>query len=149
VSEQPMERSERDAISRDLERVRDYFEDPSRLPPSQGIAIFASELHKLLIAVPLPQVYRSRLSIDRTALVGELAAVADNFGVVISAVYDRTSARLFRVTALEVNELPSIPALDTTRTSRFHGNSVAAGPGRGNAAIGEYRHHLRIQEEKH
>jgi len=146
---QDIGRSEHEALKRDLARIRDHLEDPARLPATRGIAIFASEPLGLMAAIPLPQVFRSRLVVDRSPLVRELAAVGDEFGVVYCALYDRTSARFFRVTAFEVEELPGlIPPTDPRRTTRFHRTSVAAGPGRGVAAAGEYRHHLRIREEK-
>jgi len=150
VAAQGLGRDEQDALKRDLGRIRDYLEDPARLPATRGIAIFASEPLGLMAAIPLPQVFRSRLAIDRTLLVRELAAVQDDFGVVYCALYDRTGARFFRVTAFEIEELPGlIPATDPSRTNRFHATSTPAGPGRGLAASGEYGHNLRIREEKH
>jgi len=147
---QDLPRNELEALKRDLGRIRDYLDDPARLPATRGIAIFASEPLDLMAAIPLPQVFRSRLAVDRSLLVRELAAVEDEFGVVYCALHDRTSARFFRVTAFEVEELPGLaPPTDASRTSRFHATSVPAGPGRGVAASGEYGHNLRIREEKH
>lgn len=110
--------------------------------------MFASEPLGLFEVIPLPQVFRSRLAIDRTPLIRELAALADEFGRVICAVVDRTSARLFEVTAFDVTELPGLAAGDTTRAGKFHGDSAPAGPGKGVAASGEYNFHQRIRVEK-
>ncbi|OGU28303.1 MAG: hypothetical protein A3K13_13665 [Gemmatimonadetes bacterium RIFCSPLOWO2_12_FULL_68_9] len=138
----------REAVGRDLERVREYLEDPSNLPPGRGIAIFACAPLGLLAAVPLPQVFRSRLAVDRTPLVRELAAVDDEFGRVLCVAYDRTGARFFDVTAFGVDELPGLAAGDTTRAGRFHGASAVARPGPGFSALGEYNFNQRIRVEK-
>ena len=137
-----------EAVGRDLERIREYLEDPSNLPPGRGIALFACSPLGLLAAVPLPQVFRSRLAVDRTPLVRELAALDDEFGRVLCVAYDRTSARFFDVTAFGADELPGLAAGDTTRTGRFHGASTVARPGPGYAALGEHNFNQRIRVEK-
>lgn len=143
-----LSRLAREAVGRDLERVREYLEDPSNLPPGRGIAIFACGPLGLLAAVPLPQVFRSRLAVDRTPLVRELAALDDEFGRVLCVAYDRTSARFFDVTAFGADELPGLAAGDTTRAGRFHGASMVARRGPGVAALGEYNFNQRIRVEK-
>lgn len=139
-------RNERDTVERDLERIREYLEHPGNLGEGQGIALFACEPLNLFEAIPLPSVFRSRLSVDHSPLIREAAALNDEFGRVLCAVYDRTTARLFAVTAFGVEELPTLTASDTTRSGRFHGPSGVAGPGFG--AAGEHRYHQRIREEK-
>ena len=138
----------REAVGRDLERVREYLEDPSNLPSGRGIAIFACAPLGLLAAVPLPPVFPPRLAVDRTPLVRELAAVDDEFGRVLCVAYDRTGARFFDVTAFGVDELPGLAAGDTTRAGRFHGASAVARPGPGFSALGEYNFNQRIRVEK-
>lgn len=142
-------RSEREDVARDLKRIRDYLEHPGNLPVGQGIAIFACQPLDLFHTVPLPRVFRSRLAIDRSPLVRELAAVADEFGLLLCTVYDRTSARFFKVTAFGVEELGSLAAGDTTRAGRFHGPRSISGPGPSLAGAGEHNYHQRIREEKH
>lgn len=139
-------RQERETAERDLDRIREYLEHPGNLGEGQGIALFACEPLNLFEAIPLPSVFRSRLSVDHSPLIREAAALNDEFGRVLCAVYDRTTARLFTVTAFGVEELPSLAAGDTTRAGRFHGPSGVAGPGLGGA--GEHRYHQRIREEK-
>jgi peptide subunit release factor 1 (eRF1) len=131
---------------RDLERIRQRLEAPTALPAGRGIALFASEPLGLLVSLPLPHVYRSRLVVDRTPLVRELAAVADEFGLIYCALYDRTGARFFRVSALGTEEMPGLSAGDTSRTSKYHGKGASS---RWTATHGEYGHHQRIREEKH
>lgn len=143
------DRAAREAVALDLSRVRQYLEDPGNLPAGQGIAIFACSRRKLFEAIPLPRVFRSRLAVDRTPLVRELAAVADEFGRVICVAYDRTGARFFRVSAFDVEELPSLAAGETTRAGRFHGTSAAGRGGVAFAASGEHNYNQRIRVEKH
>ncbi len=127
-------------VERDLDRIQQYLQDPHRLPPTHGVALFACEGIGLFEAIPLPSVHRSRLGIDATPLVRELASVEDEFGRLLTVVLDRTSARFFVVTAYEAEELPGLRA-NATRGHRFHGS-------KGMAGAGENNYHNRIREEK-
>lgn len=127
-------------VARDLERVHQYLRNPANLPSTQGLAIFACEAIDLFEALPLPVVYRSRLGVDATPLVRELASVEEEFGRLFTVVLDRTSARFFEVTAYETRELPGLRA-DSTRGKRFRGDQ--SGPG-----WGEHTYNNRIRTEK-
>jgi peptide chain release factor subunit 1 len=140
-------RAEREAIGRDLDRVRAYLEQPDHLPAGQGIAIFAAEGLKLFEAIPLPHVFRSRLAVDRSPLVREIAALDDEFGLVLCAAYDRASARLFAITAFGIREIGNVAPSDPTHAARFHGAPGIIAPGAGTA--GEHNFNQRIREEKH
>jgi peptide subunit release factor 1 (eRF1) len=133
-------RSVQEAVERDLERVQQYIRNPVNLPSTQGLAIFACEGIDLFEAVPLPVVYRSRLAVDATPLVRELASVEDEFGRLLTVVLDRTSARFFEVTAYDAVEQTGLRA-DSTRGKRFHGDQD--GPG-----WGEHTYNNRIRQEK-
>ncbi len=135
-----LDRAAREAVSRDLARVVQYLRSPANLPATHGIALFACEGIGLFEVLPLPLVHRSRLSVDGTPLVRELAAIEEEFGRVLTVVLDRTSARFFEVTAYQATELIDLRA-DATRGSRFRGDQN--GPG-----WGEYNYHNRIREEK-
>jgi peptide subunit release factor 1 (eRF1) len=135
-----LERGVEDELMRDLERIQQHLRAPANLPPTQGLAIFACEGIGLFEALPLPVVYRSRLSVDSTPLVRELASVEDEFGRLLTVVLDRTGARFFEVTAYETRELPGLRA-DSTRGKRFHHDQ--SGPG-----WGEHTYNNRIREEK-
>jgi peptide subunit release factor 1 (eRF1) len=128
----------REAVTRDLHRVQDAVRDPAQLPGSHGIAIFACEALDLFETVPLPFVYRSRLLVDRTPLVRELASVEDEFGRYLAVVLDRTGARFFEITAFDAREPIGIRA-DNTRGSRFR--SV-------DGDISEWHYNNRIRQEK-
>jgi peptide subunit release factor 1 (eRF1) len=135
-----LERSAAEAVARDLHRVQEYLRSPGNLPPTQGLALFACEGIGLFETVPLPVVYRSRLAVDASPLVRELASLEDEFGRLVTVVLDRTSARIFEVTAFHTRELIGLRA-DSTRGKRFHGDQD--GPG-----WGEHAYNNRIREEK-
>jgi peptide subunit release factor 1 (eRF1) len=134
-------RGVREEVSADLKRIHDRLKEPARLPATQGLAIFASGPLKLFEMVGLPSVHRSRLAVERTALVRELASVEDQVGNLLSVVLDRTSARIFEVTAFGAEEIEDLRA-DTTRGGRYHSDR-ADSPGKG-----EHTYHNRIREEK-
>jgi len=135
-----LERSVSEAVVRDLNRVQQFLKAPGNLPHAQGLAIFACEGIELFEMVPLPAVHRSRLAVDATPLVRELASVEEEFGRLLTVVLDRTSARFFEVTAYDTRELSGLRA-DSTRGKRFHGDQ--SGPG-----WGEHTYNNRIRHEK-
>jgi peptide subunit release factor 1 (eRF1) len=138
-----LERSVHDEIVRDLERVQQHLRTPANLPSTQGLAIFACEAIGLFEALPLPVVYRSRLAVDTTPLVRELASVEDEFGRLLTVVLDRMGARFFEVTAYDSHELPGLRA-DSTRGRRFRGDQ--SGPGWGEHT---YNNRLRTEKQRH
>jgi peptide chain release factor subunit 1 len=145
-----LDRGARAQVERDVDRIRDYLSHSGQLPAGHGIALFACEPLGLFEAVPLPMVFRSRMVVDHSPLVRELAALDDEFGRVVCAVYDRTNARFFEVTAHGVLELSELAADDATRTSRFHGPSKGGSRGAATrvSAPGEHKFNQRIREEK-
>jgi peptide chain release factor subunit 1 len=136
-----MEKETEEAVRRDIGRIHDYLRDVANLPASHGLAIFACEGRKLFEAQPLPLVYRSRLAVDQTALVKELASAEDEFGRLLTAVLDRTSARFFEITAYDARELAGLRS-DATRGRRFHSSRD------GSSGWGEHTYHNRIRTEK-
>jgi peptide chain release factor subunit 1 len=135
-----LDREVEEAARRDLGRVLAWLGRPGGLPASQGLAIFACGPLKLFEAVPLPRVHRSRLAVDRTPLIRELAATEEEFGRLLAVVVDRTAARFFEVTAFGARELDGLSA-GATRGGKFRGDQD--GPG-----WGEHSYHNRIREEK-
>lgn len=134
-------RGVREEVVADLRRIHATLKDPKRLPATQGLAIFACGPLKLFELVGLPSVHRSRLGVDRSALVRELASVEDEIGTLLTAVLDRTAARIFEVTAFGTTELEGVTS-KATRGSRYRGDRQD-GPG-----MGEHQYHNRIREEK-
>lgn len=141
LEELELPREVRESVRHDCQRILDYLAAPGNLPATQGLAVFACQPLKLFESVPLPGVYRSRLSVDRTPLVRELAAVLDEFGRLITAVVDRTGARFFEVTAYDCRELDSLRA-DYTRGGKYYGER------QGFFGRSEHDYHSRIREEK-
>jgi peptide subunit release factor 1 (eRF1) len=136
-----LERATQDEVERDLERIRAYLRSPGNLPSTHGVAIFACAPIGLFEAIPLPFVYRSRIAVDTSPLVRELASVEDEFGRLLTVVLDRTAARFFEVTAFDTIELPGLRA-DATRGKRFRGDTD------GPPGWGEHTYNNRIREEK-
>ena len=122
-----LKHAQRESVAADLERVRHFFEEPARLPPARGIAIFACTPLALFEAIPLPHVHRSRLAVRPVPLIRELVALEEEFGRILAAACDRTGARFFEVTAYDVTELPAL-VQPASRTAKFHGaNEVMGG----------------------
>ena len=145
LARQPAYRAAREAIAGDLERVLQYFEEPGRLPPARGVAVFACSALGLFAVLPVPHVYRSRLAVEPTPLVRELVVLEQEFGTLLVAACDRTGARFFEVTAFETVELPGLTASLVSRGGRFH----AKGQGVRGGVAGEHNYHMRIREDKH
>ena len=134
-------RGVREEVIADLRRIQDHLRDSAHLPDTQGLAIFACGPLKLFELVPLPLVHRSRLAVERTPLVRELASVEDEFGNLLTVVLDRTAARFFTVTAFGAEEHEGLRA-DSTRGGRYKSDRQGA-PGQG-----EHTWNNRIREEK-
>ncbi|HEX5003942.1 MAG TPA: hypothetical protein VFV65_01415 [Gemmatimonadales bacterium] len=132
-----------EAVAADLKRVVSFLKQPGNLPASQGLALFACGPLTLWEVVALPAVHRSRLAVDRTPLVRELASAEDEFGRILTAVLDRTAARFFQVTAFDATEVPGLTAA-ATRGGRFHGDRD--GPGLGEHT---YNNRLRTERQRH
>lgn len=136
-----LDREISEPVLRDLNRIQQFLRTQGNLPSTQGVAVFACEKIELFEAVALPVIHRSRLAIDGTALVRELASVDDEFGRLLTAVVDRASARFFEVTAYNTRELPGLRS-NSTRGKRFHGDQDGSG------GWGEHTYNNRIRQEK-
>lgn len=134
-------KKEQDQIRGDLARIQDFLGSVGNLPASRGIALFASTGHRLFEAVELPKVFRSRLGVDRSPLVSELASIDDQFGVLLTVVMDRSTAQIWQVTAFAAKLVDTIAGTET-RGKRFHSDRRDA-PGRG-----EHNYQSRIRHEK-
>ena len=145
LGRKPLSREEREAIAADLGRVLRYFEEPGRLPPTRGVAVFACGARGLFEAVALPHIHRSRLAVEPVPLIRELVALDQEFGTILVVACDRTVARFFEVTAFDATELTGLAAVEVSRGGRFHGERQAMQRGR----AGEHNYHTRIREEKH
>ena len=136
-----LERRIADEVARDLDRVQQFLKSPGNLPHTQGLAIFACEGLGLFETVALPVVHRSRLAVDGSPLVRELASIEDEFGRLLTVVLDRSRARFFEVTAHDSHELPGLRS-ESTRGKRFHADND------GSSGWGEHTYNNRIRQEK-
>ncbi|HPF60859.1 MAG: hypothetical protein KC544_00205 [Gemmatimonadetes bacterium] len=132
------DKPQQEAIKADLKRILDFLGDTTKLPASPGVAIFASKGQKLFEVRPLPKVHRSRLAVDRTPLVRELAATEEEFGRLFTVVLDRASALIWEVTAWDATVVRKV-ASEVSRGSR---------PGSREDWAAEHTYHNRIQNEK-
>ena len=142
---------DREAIASSLREVLEYFEEPNHLPRSRAIAIFVSRELNLFEVLPLPHVHRSRLAVDHQPLVRELLGLEEEFGTLLTVVYDRTAARFFEVTAYDAVERPGLAGLEVSRAGKFHGGhqrQVMARAGTPSGSAGEHNYHQRIRAEK-
>ena len=148
LARQPLDRALREQIAADLTGVLRYLEEPSRLPASRGIAVFACAPLGLFEVFALPQVHRSRLVVSETPLIRELVALDEEVGRIAVAACDRTGARLFEVTAFDVTELPGLTAAGVSRPGKFHGARQAVRGGVLAGGFGEHNYNNRIRVEK-
>lgn len=151
LARQTLSHEDREAIAASLRQVLEHLEEPNHLPRSRAIAIFAAHELALFEALPLPHVHRSRLAVDHQPLVRELLGLEEEFGTILTVVYDRTAARFFEVTAYDCVERPGLAGLDTSRASKFHGGNqrqVMARAGTPSGSAGEHNYHQRIRTEK-
>lgn len=131
----------REAVTDALREIEAFFSHPTNLGGGRGFAVFAAD--DFFRVVRLPYVLKSRVVLDRTAVVGELVALTETGTRLLAVVADRASARFFDVTLDGVTELDGLVAPDHTRAGKYHGGGI--GP---QARSGEYRFHTRIREEK-
>ena len=143
LDELGVERRVHEQVAADLERVLGFFEEPARLPPARGVALFACGTLGLFDVIPLPHIHRSRLAVRPVPLIGELVALEEEFGTVLAVACDRRGARLFEVTAYDVVELPGVtPPAQGAKDRLARTEHVPGG-------AGERHFHMRIREEKH
>lgn len=135
-------RSESEQVISDLRRIQDLLQRPDGLPPTQGLAVFASQPLGLFEVIPLPRVHRSRLLVDRTPLVGELAALEDEVGRLLAVVVDKSGASFYEVTAFDARKLEELDAGGVRKGGRFHTSRHGA-PGRG-----EHAFHNRLRHDR-
>jgi peptide chain release factor subunit 1 len=136
-----LSRERRLAVQRDIDRIIAAL-DPAELPHSRGLVLFACEALGLLMTVPVPRVHRNRIVVDDTPWLLELVAAERDLGRVFAVAVDRTHARMFRASPMEVVELAA-PVTPASRGGKFLPDREDA-PG-----SGEQRYHTRIAQERH
>lgn len=135
-----LSRAETEQVVTDLQKLQSTLQDPAALPASRGLAVFVCKPLGLFTMIPLPRVYRSRLLVDRTALVRELVALEDEVGRLLAAVLDKTGASIYEVTAFETRKLADVEA-EARKSGRYH-------PDRESQGSGEHGFHNRLRHER-
>jgi len=136
-----LDRQETEQVIGDLHKLQVTLQRPDALPPTQGLAVFVSKPLGLFEIIPLPRVHRSRLLVDRTPLVRELAALEDEVGRLLVADVDKSGATIYEVTAFEARKIADIEAT-ARKGGRFHSDRHEA-PGKG-----EHGFHNRLRHER-
>lgn len=136
-----LDRQETEQVIGDLHKLQVMLQRPEALPPTQGLAVFVSKPLGLFEVIPLPRVHRSRLLVDRTPLVRELAALEDEVGRLLMADVDKSGATIYEVTAFEARKIADIEAA-ARKGGRFHSDRHQA-PGKG-----EHGFHNRLRHER-
>jgi peptide subunit release factor 1 (eRF1) len=134
-------RQESEQVIADLHKLQVMLQRPDALPPTQGLAVFVCKPLSLFEVIPLPRVHRSRLLVDRTPLVRELATLEDEVGRLLLAAVDKTGATIYEITAFAARVLAEIEAAPR-KGGRFH-NDRHESPG-----LGEHGFHNRIRHER-
>lgn len=137
----PWDQQRTDEIKADLKRMVDWLARTENLPASPGVAIFACKGEGLFEVRPMPRVHRSRLAVDRTPLVRELAAIEEEFGKMLTVVLDRSTALIWLVTAWEASMIRKVET-DVTGGARPRSKSSRS------EWAAEHVYHNRIQNEK-
>ena len=136
-----LSRQDTEQVVSDLNRLHTMLQRPEALPPSQGLAVFVCKPLGLFETIALPRVHRSRLLVDRTPLVRELAALEDEVGRLLVAAVDKSGATIWEVTAFEARALADVEA-SPRKGGRFHSDRHEA-PG-----LGEHGFHNRLRHER-
>lgn len=136
-----LDRQETEQVISDLHKLQVMLQRPDALPPTQGLAVFVSKPLGLFEIIPLPRVHRSRLLVDRTPLVRELAALEDEVGRLLLADIDKSGGTIYEVTAFEARKIAEIEAV-ARKGGRFHSDRHEA-PGKG-----EHGFHNRLRHER-
>jgi peptide subunit release factor 1 (eRF1) len=129
-------------LRRDLARIVEQVSNAARLPHTPGVLLVACEALGVFEIVPLSRVRQTRILIDDTAQLAELASSLEATGRMLVAVVDRAHARFFAVTPQDSQELPGL-ITPSRRGGKYQADRKDS-PG-----WGEHDYHNRIREERH
>ncbi len=154
-----------DSVMEDFQKMEAFISDPENLKYCGGIALFSCSSKRIFVPIKLPYVYRDRLMISVNPLIREIAAIDEELGRIGVVLLDRKHIRFFLMDFENIWEVSDFLEPLATRSHKFHsGGSSLKGaqgtfkysmPSRTSApnmvqhSMGEYRFHMRIQEEKH
>ncbi|RMH00634.1 MAG: peptide chain release factor 1 [Aquificota bacterium] len=154
-----------ESLLEDFKKIEEFLSEPENLKGCKGIGIFSSSARGLFEVVKLPYVYRNRLMVSSDPLIREIAAIDEELGSVGVLLIDRKHVRFFLMNLSGVEEVMDFLEPLATRSHKFHSGGASlkgaqgtmrfsmparvGGPNMVQHSFGEYRFHMRIQEEKH
>ncbi|RMH80551.1 MAG: peptide chain release factor 1 [Acidobacteria bacterium] len=154
-----------ESVERDFQSMEEFLSEPENLKGFRGIALFSSHGKGLFEVVGLPYVYRNRLMLSVNPLIREIASIDEELGIIGILLIDRKHVRFFLMNLEGIYEVVDFVEPLATRAHKFHSGgdmlkgaqgtmkfSIPArvgGPNLVQHSFGEYRFHMRIQEEKH
>src|SRR5256885_10409698 len=98
LERRPLDHAQRESVAGDLDRLRRYFEEPSRLPAARGVALFVSGALDQFEVLPLPHVHRSRLAVAPVPPGRELVAPGARCRTIPGGTCARARPRVLSVT---------------------------------------------------
>ncbi|WP_333784615.1 peptide chain release factor 1 [Thermocrinis sp.] len=153
------------SLIEDFKKMEDFISDPENLKSCGGVALFSCSGKDIFVPIKLPYAYRDRLMVSINPLVRELAAIDEELGRIGVVLLDRKHIRFFLMDFESIVEVYDFLEPLATRSHRFHSGgdalkgaqgtfkysmpSRASSPNMVQHSMGEYRFHMRIQEEKH
>ncbi len=153
------------SVEEDFEKMERFLSEPENIKNCRGIALFSCSAKGVFVSIKLPYTYRNRLMVSLDPLVREIAAIDEELGTVGVLLIDRKHIRFFLMDFEGIGEVSNFLEPLTTRAHKFHSGGASlkgaqgtfrySMPSRSSApnmvqhAMGEYRFHMRIQEEKH
>lgn len=165
LQKRSLEKEVLESVEEDFKKIEGFISEPENLKGCRGIAIFSSSGEGVFNVVKLPYVYRDRLMVDRDALVREILSLDEELGRIALLLMDRKHVRFFLIGIEDMVEVFDFMEPLATRAHKFHsGGSMLkgaegtmkfsmparfGGPNMVQHSFGEYRFHMRIQEEKH
>ncbi|MFZ8783934.1 peptide chain release factor 1 [Thermocrinis sp.] len=160
-----LERDVLNSVVEDFERMEEFLSETENLKNCGGIALFSCSAKKIFVPIKLPYTYRNRLMVSPNPLVREIAAIDEELGTIGVLLIDRKHVRFFLMDFEGIGEISDFLEPLATRAHKFHSGgaslkgaqgtfkysmpSRASAPNMVQHAMGEYRFHMRIQEEKH
>lgn len=153
------------SLEEDFRKIEEFISEPENLKGCGAVAVFSCSAKDLFQVVKLPYVYRNRLILAPDPLIREIAAIDEELGRVGILLIDRKHVRFFLMDLESLTEVVDFVEPLATRAHKFHAGgsllkgaegmmrfsmpSRVGGPNMVQHAMGEYRFHMRIREEKH
>ncbi|MEQ9619052.1 MAG: hypothetical protein RIG61_07730 [Deltaproteobacteria bacterium] len=146
-----------ESVEKDIAKITGFIDDPDNLTECRGIAVFSCSEKGLWEVLKLPYVYRNQLVADRSAVIGQLIKVEDEYTHIVTVLVDRKKARIFKLDSSGVSEILDYFYPAASRTTKFHSpesqfkkmSPSASGYANVAQGFGEYGFNRTIENEIH